>query len=179
MWLAAMISRMASASWEPGPLRCEVAVEGFSVSVDEPEASGGTGLAPQPTDFFLASAASCFTLAMVHTAAKRGIALTALRVDAIGEYGGRRFDAVRLVIAVVGPPPEQLPALIEASERVCYVTNTLRAGARVTVSVQPGPTAGNRLPLLDPSSQGEVIQAAAPSRSPSDREARSSDGPSI
>jgi putative redox protein len=174
-----MISRTASASWEPGPLRCEVAVEGFSILVDEPKSSGGTGLAPQPTDFFLASAASCFMLAMVHTAAKRGIALTALRVDAIGNYAGRRFDAVRLVIAVAGPAPEQLPALIEASERVCYVTNTLRAGARITVSVEPSPLAGDQLSTLGQSALDGVIQAAVPSRARSDREARNSDGPSI
>jgi uncharacterized OsmC-like protein len=117
-------------------LRCEVAVEGFTIRVDEPEAVGGSGLAPQPTDFFLASAASCFTLAIAHNAAKRGIALSALQVDAIGDYSGRRFDAVRLVVAVDGPAAEELPALLEAAQRDCYVTNTIRAGARVTVSVE-------------------------------------------
>jgi uncharacterized OsmC-like protein len=116
-------------------LRCEVAVEGFTICVDEPEAAGGCGLAPQPTDFFLASAASCFTLAIAHNAAKRGIPLSALRVDAVGDYAGRRFDAVRLLVAVAGPTPEELPALLEAAQRDCYVTNTVRAGARVTVSV--------------------------------------------
>jgi uncharacterized OsmC-like protein len=132
-----MSSRAAIASWEPGPLRCEVAVEGFVISVDEPETAGGTGLAPQPTDFFLASAASCFILAIVHSAAKSGIALSSARVDVVGDYAGRRFDAVHLVIDVVGPTPEQLPALIAAAERVCYVSNTLRAGADITVSVGP------------------------------------------
>jgi len=139
-----MSSRTASASWEPGPLRCDVAVEGFTISVDEPEVAGGTGLAPQPTDFFLASAASCFTLALIHNAAKRSIALTMLRVDAIGHYSGRRFDAVRLVVAAVGPTSDQRPALSEAAQRDCYVTNTVREGAQVSVSLEAGisPTSG-------------------------------------
>jgi uncharacterized OsmC-like protein len=124
-------------------LRCKVVVEGFTICVDEPEVAGGCGLAPQPTDFFLASAASCFTLAIAHNAAKRGIALSALRVDAIGDYAGRRFDAVRLVVAVGGPMPEELPALLEAAQRDCYVTNTVRAGARVTVSVGSSAPMGN------------------------------------
>ena len=72
-----MTSRSVQATWEPGPLRCEVAAEGFTVSVDEPESVGGTGLAPQPTDLFLASVASCFALALVHCAGKQGSNWTA------------------------------------------------------------------------------------------------------
>jgi uncharacterized OsmC-like protein len=116
-------------------LRCEVAADGFTIAVDEPLEEGGTGLAPQPTGLFLASAASCFTLALVNSAAKRGIALTAVRVDAVGHYSGRSFDSMRLVIAVDGPTPEQLRVLTEAAQRLCYVTNTVRKGADVTVSV--------------------------------------------
>src|SRR3954454_11460696 len=84
-------SRSVQASWEPGPLRCEVAVEGFTVSVDEPESVGGTGRAPQPTDLFLTSVASCFALALVYSAGKQGLDLDSVRVQVIGEYAGARF----------------------------------------------------------------------------------------
>ena len=132
---AELSSRSARAAWRPGPLRCEVAVEGFSIPVDEPESAGGTGLAPQPTDLFLASVASCFTLALVHSAGKRTIPLDSVRVDAVGDYAGCRFDAVHLILDVVGPSPGELVELIEAAERVCYVTNTLRAAPKITVTV--------------------------------------------
>jgi uncharacterized OsmC-like protein len=131
---AELSSRSASAAWRPGPLRCAVAVEGFSIPVDEPESAGGTGLAPQPTDLFLASVASCFALALAHSARKLAIALDSVRVDAVGDYIGFRFDAVHLIFDVVGPSPEELTALVAAAERVCYVTNTLRTAPKITVT---------------------------------------------
>lgn len=130
-----MTSRRVSATWEPGPLRCDVAVDAFSIPVDEPASVGGTGAAPQPTDLFLASLASCFTLAIVHSAGKRMIALPGVRVDVVGDYAaGHRFDAVHLIVDIDGPSPEELDELLRAAERVCYVTNTLRAGVKVTIS---------------------------------------------
>ena len=131
-----MSTRTASASWEPGPLRCVVAVGGFSILVDEPEAVGGTGAGPQPTDLLLASVASCFALALAYSAGKQGITVTGVRVEAEGRYAGPRFDAVRISVDVTGPTPEELADLIVAAERVCYVSNTLRSGADVTVTVE-------------------------------------------
>jgi uncharacterized OsmC-like protein len=119
--------------WEPGPLRCEVAADGFTLSVDEPESVGGTRLAPQPTDLFLASVASCFTLALVYSAGKQLLELSSVRVRVVGDYAGPRFDAVHLVVDVAGPSPEDLGRLVEAAERVCYVTNTLRTPVELTV----------------------------------------------
>jgi putative redox protein len=136
---AMLSSRSVSASWTPGPLRCDVAVDGFSIPVDEPESAGGTGTAPQPTDLFLASVASCFTLALVHSAGKRGIALHSVRVTVVGDYAGRRFESVHLGVEVAGPSPHQLSDLIGAAERVCYVTNTLRTPVNVSVTAKPAP----------------------------------------
>ena len=129
-------TRTARALWEPGPLQCVVEVGGFSILVDEPESVGGTGAGPQPTDLFLASVASCFALALAYSAGKRGITLTGVRVDAVGNYAGPSFDAVRIKVEVTGPTPDELPDLIAAAERVCYVSNTLRAGADITVTAE-------------------------------------------
>ena len=133
---AGVTTRTASASWEPGPLQCVVSVGGFSILVDEPESAGGTGAGPQPTDLLLASVASCFTLALVYSAAKRGIAMTGVQVEAVGHYAGPSFDAVRISVEVTGPTPDELTDLIVAAERVCYVSNTLRAGADITVTAE-------------------------------------------
>ena len=133
---AGVTTRTASASWEPGPLNCVVSVGGFSILVDEPESAGGTGAGPQPTDLLLASVASCFTLALVYSAGKRGIAMTGVQVDAVGHYAGPSFDTVRISVEVTGPTPDELADLIAAAERVCYVSNTLRAGADVTVTAE-------------------------------------------
>jgi putative redox protein len=131
-----LTSRSASAVWAPGPLRCDIAVDGFTLPVDEPESVGGTGLAPQPTDLFLASVASCFALALVHSARKQVLELTSVRVQVVGNYSGLRFDAVHLVVDVVGPRPAELDRLVEAAERVCYVSNTLREAVDLTIDVR-------------------------------------------
>jgi putative redox protein len=126
-------SRSVSSSWEPGPLRCEVAAGGFTIPVDEPESDGGTAAAPQPTDLLLAAVASCFTLAMVHSAAKRAISLRGLRVDVVGDYAGNRFDALHLSVDAVGPDADEVADLLRAAQRLCYVTNTLRAAVTIDI----------------------------------------------
>jgi uncharacterized OsmC-like protein len=81
-------------------------------------------------------------LALVHSAGKRGIPLQGVRVNVVGDYAGRRFDAVRIGVDVTGPSPQELKDLIGASERVCYVTNTLRAAVNVTVTAESATTNG-------------------------------------
>ncbi len=120
----------------PGPLRCDVVVEGFSVAVDEPAEVGGTDLAPQPTDFFLVSAASCFALSMVYSAGKHGVEFDRLRVDAVGHYKGTRFDSVRIEVYAEGAGDADMTSIVEGAQRVCYVTNTIREGAAVDIVVK-------------------------------------------
>ena len=59
-----------------------------------------------------------------------------VQVEAVGHYAGPSFDAVRISVEVTGPTPDELADLIVAAERVCYVSNTLRAGADVTVTAE-------------------------------------------
>jgi putative redox protein len=117
--------RSVSARWSGG-LRAEVDAGGFTVVADEPESvPGGTGTGPQPTELMLASIASCFTIAMAYTAAKRGIGLEGLAVDVTGTYDGPRFKAFRIDVHTTAPTGDELTKLVEAAKRVCYVTRTL------------------------------------------------------
>ena len=125
-----MAERTVSAVWEEA-MRCTVDAGGFPITVDEPASAGGTGQGPQPTELFLASIASCFTLALSHSATKRGVALRGLRVDATGTYDGPRFVALRVTVHAEEPRGEELARLITVAERVCYVTNTLREGPEI------------------------------------------------
>lgn len=128
-----MAERTVSAVWEEG-LRCAVDAGGFPITVDEPTSvPGGTGRGPQPTELLLAAVSSCFTLAVAHSAAKRGIDLRGLRVDATGTYDGPRFVAIRITVHADAPRGEELARLITAAERVCYVTNTLRLGPEIEI----------------------------------------------
>ncbi len=130
-----MTQRRVSADWVPGPLRCAVRTEGdFVIEVDEPVSAGGTDLGPQPTDLFLASIASCFTLALVYSAQRLGLDLASVEVEVLGDYEGPRFAAVEIMARIGGIDDGQLERLVTAAERVCYVTQTLRRPPAITVT---------------------------------------------
>lgn len=115
-------------------MRCTVDAGGFTIVVDEPPEAGGTGQGPQPTELFLGSIASCFTLALAYTAAKRGLELRGLRVDVTGTYDGPRFSALRLDVRAQAPTGDELERLATAAKRVCYVTNTLRSAPPIEIT---------------------------------------------
>lgn len=131
------MNRTVTSVWEAG-MRCRVQAGAFPLVVDEPESAGGTDRGPQPTELLLASVASCFTLALAYSAAKRGVAPDALEVDATGEYDGPRFSSIRISVRARGVDGGELDRLVAAAERVCYVTNTLRQLPEIAVVAEVG-----------------------------------------
>jgi uncharacterized OsmC-like protein len=133
-----MSSRTATASWQPGPLRCDVEIDGFDLPVDEPVADGGTNQAPGPTGMLLTSVASCFTLALAFTAGRQGLEPSGIRVRATGRYDGLRFGRIDVVSDVDGLAADQVDDLVERAQRVCYVTNTLGQPPEIVFSTSEG-----------------------------------------
>jgi putative redox protein len=127
-----MSTRTVSARWLGG-FQVQLTAGPFDLRVDEPESAGGTGTGPQPTDYLLASVASCFALAIAYSARKHAVALPGpLSVTATGTYDGARFS--RIEIAVAGQLPHGMAErLLASAERVCYVTNTLRRPPEITI----------------------------------------------
>jgi putative redox protein len=124
-------------TWQGG-YRCLVRSRQFEIQVDEPVGAGGEDTGPQPSEVFLASLASCFTLAIYHVARKRDIALEELTVRATGEYQGPKFT--RLVLEVASSSPRHvIEPLLERAKGVCYVSNTLRAVSDVEVLLTGSP----------------------------------------
>jgi putative redox protein len=131
-----MPQRIVEASWSPGPLNSTVTFDtGETLLVDEPVNVGGTGAGPQPTDLFLASISSCFTLSLVYAAGKARLEPTGIRVVATGTYAGLRFASIDIEVEIGGVDASAYPELIAAAERVCYVTRTLRSPPEITVTV--------------------------------------------
>lgn len=122
--------------WDGG-MRAVASAGEFEIVVDEPASAHGTNTGPQPTDLFLASVATCFTLALAHVARKRGLELPGLVVEAVGTYDGPSFSAVEVTARWSGPD-DVLAPLLPAAERVCYVSNTLRRGTTVQVLARRG-----------------------------------------
>ena len=123
--------RSVESTWRGG-LRCDVKAGDFVIAVDEPESVGGTNCGPQPTELFLASIASCFTLAIAYSARKRAIAIHDLSVMVTGTYDGPRFRSIR-IDSRLGCDPADIAPLVRAAESVCYVTNTLRSDVEIVV----------------------------------------------
>jgi putative redox protein len=126
-----------TAYWSGG-YRCRVPIRQFELSADEPESvAGGTDTGPTPTELFLASVATCFTMALVHIARKRRIELPEdLSVTAVGQYDGPSFGALRVEVRCARPPAD-LARLLEWAAGVCYVSNTLRNTPKVEYVIRP------------------------------------------
>jgi uncharacterized OsmC-like protein len=133
-----MSSRTATARWQPGPLRCDVEIDGFDVAVDEPVADGGTNQAPGPTGMLLTAVASCFTLALAFTAGRQGLEPSAIRVRVTGRYDGLRFGRIDVVSDVDGLDARQVDDLVLRAQRVCYVTNTLAQSPEIVFATRQG-----------------------------------------
>ena len=130
----ATTQRSVAARWTGG-MRAEIDAGGFELVADEPESAGGTGSGAAPTELLLASIASCFTLAVAYSAARRSVSLEGLGVEVTGTYDGPRFQAFRIAVHADAPTGDELERLVEAAKRVCYVTRTLAEPPEITYTV--------------------------------------------
>jgi uncharacterized OsmC-like protein len=125
-------------------------VRQHEIIVDEPSSAGGTDTGPMPTEVFLASLASCFTLSVYHAARKRSIELPDLSVRARGRYVGLRFEHLTVEVSS-SCPRDQLQGLIEPAIRYCYVSQTLKHQPGIEyVIVDPPPAAPGVAPGVTP-----------------------------
>jgi putative redox protein len=129
-----MTERTVRTRWAGG-MRAVTEVEGFELVVDEPEAHGGSGTGPQPTDLLLTSVASCIALSMAFVARRRGVELRGLQVTVTGTYNGLEFERIAASIGS-GTPREVLQELVPEAERVCYVSNTLRHRPELVICLE-------------------------------------------
>lgn len=115
--------------WEGG-FRCRVPVREWEVRADEPP-DIGSDTGPAPTELFLTSLATCFTMAMVYAARKRDVKLDDLAVRVESDYDGPRIRSLRVEVQSTSPHDE-VEALLEPARRACYVSNTLAEPPELT-----------------------------------------------
>lgn len=99
-------------------------IRDFEILADEPPSAGGDDEGPTPTELFLASLATCFTLAVAHVARKGDVALRELTVRVDADYEGLRFASLRLEVTT-DLPPDRAEDLVERAKRYCFVSRTL------------------------------------------------------
>ena len=126
-----------TAYWEGG-YRCRVPVREFGVLADEPSQYGGTDEGPMPTELFLSSLATCFTMAVYHAFRKRDVELADLAVRVTADYDGLRFGRIRVEVHS-SHPREEIEAVMERAISYCYVSQTLLNPPEMEFVVGDGP----------------------------------------
>jgi uncharacterized OsmC-like protein len=124
--------RSVSARWQSG-LRAVVQARTFELVVDEQSSDGGTDTGPMPTEYLLASLASCYAVSLAWAARKRSLDLEPFTAEARGTYAGPAFGHFTVVVRFDHAPPEQIDTLLESAKRSCYVSNTLRRSSEIEV----------------------------------------------
>ena len=117
--------------------RFAIGIRGHMVTVDQPLADGGEDTAPTPTEWLVASLASCVAFYARRYLARHRLPTAGLSVTADYTMGTRpvRVADVRVDIQVPdGVPPERLDALLAVASH-CTVHNTLTDHPTVTIAL--------------------------------------------
>jgi uncharacterized OsmC-like protein len=117
-------------------LRAEVNSRQHTIVIDEPTALGGTG--PNPVEAVISGLVSCQAISYKVWAAKLGIALERVTVEAAGsidllgffgidDHVRPGYDGVQLKVSLSGPEsPERYHELADAVDAHCPVLDNLR-----------------------------------------------------
>lgn len=74
------------------PTKVEVNVRGHSFEIDEPEAHGGTGSAPNPVEYELGALTGCFNVVAHVIAKEMGVEIQSLNIEASGELNPAKYQ---------------------------------------------------------------------------------------
>lgn len=111
-------------------LRTESTVQRVAVSAK----ASGQGSAINGGEFLMAALATCYCNDLYREAARLGITVTGCEVIASAQFNGVGLAAEAVVYSAKVQsiaPPEQIEALLEQTDRLAEIHNTLRAGCPV------------------------------------------------
>ena len=111
-----------------------VATNGNERLLSIPAKATQPGSAVNGGELLFAALATCFCNDVYREAAKRGITISDVRVEVTGEFGGEGEPArnIRYHASVESnATPEQIRDLLNATDRVAEIQNTVRQGAKI------------------------------------------------
>lgn len=120
-----------------GRIAFELAIRDHRLVADEPLASGGDDLGPDPHDLFDASLAACTSLTLTLYAARKGWPLTDVQVEIERDASEERSGVYRLArrIKLVGAlDDEQRARLMDIADR-CPIHRLMHA--KIEISTTP------------------------------------------
>ena len=123
--------------------RIDVDTGGLSLTIDEPEARGGTNMGPTPTSTAIAALVGCTNVIGHKVADKLGIELSAMHVDAVADFDRRGvtlseeidvpFPAITLNVQVdTAAPQADIDRLAHEVAKYCPISKVFRqAGTEI------------------------------------------------
>jgi uncharacterized OsmC-like protein len=124
--------------------------------LDRPVRTGGTGLGFNGGHLMLLGWGACFKSTLLAAAQARGIEVHRLELAVAGETADAPYRFVelnmRVVLEITGRDQER-EHLLEVASRGCAVSNTLRQGAKLSITLENGDAPvdhGTGAPAKDP-----------------------------
>lgn len=129
---------------QTGATTTKATIRNHSVSIDRPEAKGGSDAGAMGGELLLASLGGCFSSNLLAAILSRDADIKDVTVTVSGTLEGSpaRFTAIDMQVAAVHQDTALLEKLVIMSERACIVANTLKDSVTLTVSVSSAPIVG-------------------------------------
>lgn len=108
-----------------------------TVTIDRSPAAGGMGLGFNGGELLLLALGACYTNDVYREAKKRGITVRSVAVEVSADFPreGAGAEDVRYDVRIeADAPAETIRALLEATDGVAEIHNTLRAGTPVKLA---------------------------------------------
>jgi uncharacterized OsmC-like protein len=108
-----------------------------TVTIDRTKESGGLGLGFNGGELLLLAIGGCYSNDVFREAGKRGLVINSVRVTVNSDWGGEpvRAQNVSFSVVVEGDASEQeIRNLIEHTDRVAEIPNSLRLGTEVKLA---------------------------------------------
>lgn len=108
-----------------------------TLTVDRPEQAGGMGLGFNGGELLLLAIGGCYCNDLFREAAKLGIVITSVQVDVQADWGGDPVRAQHVTYSTrieAEASEAAILALIEQTDRVAEIPNSLRLGTPVMLT---------------------------------------------
>ncbi len=108
-----------------------------TLTIDRPEQAGGMGLGFNGGELLLLSIGGCYSNDIFREAAKRGMVIKNVQVDVEAGWGGEPVRAQNVTLATrieAEASEEEILELIEYTDRIAEIPNSLRLGTPVTLT---------------------------------------------
>jgi len=131
------------------PSRLNIQSGKFKMIIDEPEHMGGTDMGPSPIQVLLMSLAGCLNVTGHEVARQKGLVLNGMKIDIKGSMNACNFMGcsfeeragfqkinVSIKADFENATQDQIDNWLEETESRCPVTDNIKEGTNINVSVK-------------------------------------------